>query len=535
MCIRDRPSIAVGNPLPTSPTTGTGFWTGNDGGIYKFRVGDPAASNLLYDGSALVLTSGTSGAQIALSPTTQSIALGNPLPTGTQTGGAGFWVGLLSGNSYGLRIGGALGVGPQLLYDGTTNSLQFRRTDGVPLISFTGSGEGAAFFSGPISLGPDGSLWQGTGTLENITDGMKIWNQAGKGRIAFFSSGTRYTTLKDTGIEIALSPTANRRSAITFTNTPDGTVLGGLYGYGTASDCYLDLTIPSTNNVPTRIYLNNQTARSEIYFFTGNSYVRQANMGSTGPIFELNNLDLLIYEGAITTTEGNIRTSYGGISAGTLYVEPNNGQFISNLSGTHDYEAVVLMDTADVAHGMTSAIANTAAYGALAKYSATAGGLSIRGYSEGYVGAHIFGAVTTATTGTNTAAVILDGAIKSGTGVTALTSGNLLTVNNYGASRVIVKHNGDIYSDSTAAVLLFDDHDDAALLRALSYELNPAAVIRNRFDDFVAYNREDLEAAGIVEGTMVNQTALARLLTGAIWQLHSRIAELEERLARRGG
>ncbi len=143
-----------------------------------------------------------------------------------------------------------------------------------------------------------------------------------------------------------------------------------------------------------------------------------------------------------------------------------------------------------------------------------------------------FGAMTTATTGTNTAAVILDGAIKSGTNVAALTTGNLLTVNNYGASRVIVKFNGDIYSDSTAGVLLFDEHDDAALLRALSYELNPAAVIRNRFDDFVAYNRADLEAGGIVEGTMVNQTALARLLTGAIWQLHSRIAELEARLER---
>jgi sulfur carrier protein ThiS len=136
------------------------------------------------------------------------------------------------------------------------------------------------------------------------------------------------------------------------------------------------------------------------------------------------------------------------------------------------------------------------------------------------------------TTGTNTAPVVIDGAIKSGTGIAALTGGNLLTINNYGASRVIVKHNGDIYSDSTAGVLLFDDHDDAALLRALSYELNPAAVIRNRFDDFVTYHRGDLEAAGIVEGTMVNQTALTRLLTGAMWQLHSRIAELEERLAR---
>jgi hypothetical protein len=31
---------------------------------------------------------------------------------------------------------------------------------------------------------------------------------------------------------------------------------------------------------------------------------------------------------------------------------------------------------------------------------------------------------------------------------------------------------------------------------------------------------------------MVNQSALTRLLTGAVWQLHSRIAELEARLGR---
>ena len=43
------PSIAVGNPLPTSPAAGTGLWAGNDNGVYKLRIGDPAGSNLLYD------------------------------------------------------------------------------------------------------------------------------------------------------------------------------------------------------------------------------------------------------------------------------------------------------------------------------------------------------------------------------------------------------------------------------------------------------------------------------------------------------
>ena len=72
----------------------------------------------------------------------------------------------------------------------------------------------------------------------------------------------------------------------------------------------------------------------------------------------------------------------------------NRGQFISDLGGVHDYEALVLLDTGDIAHGMTSVIANTAAYGALIKYSATSGGVDLRGFGEGYVGACISGRAT---------------------------------------------------------------------------------------------------------------------------------------------
>ena len=553
------PSIAVGNPLPTGPAAGTGFWAGSDGGIYKVRVGDPAASNLLYDGAALVLTSGATGAQIALSPTAQSIALGNPLPTGTQSGGAGFWVGLLSGNSYGLRIGGAMGIGPQLLYDGTTNSLQLRRTDGTALISFTGSGEGAGYLAGPITIGPNGGLWQGlpTSSFTNPKSGWKLWRDAaGAGRFETYNAdgavqvsidsngqlvaGEGRVLINRDGLTLYAEGGAKDFNEIPFLR-PGGERYGNLSTTATASVRTLDLG------------LEYGTARSgglEIYL-GGISYNRlvldtpegDASVGlNTGTGFNSAGF-------SVNNTSFTIRsdTTYASLSGADLYIRDygiavgwqvaptfnlNRGQIVSDLAGAHDYEAIVLLDTGDVAHGMTGAIANTAAYGALAKYSASAGGLSLRGYGEGYVGTHIFGAMTTATTGTNTAPVILDGAIKSGTSVAALTTGNLLSVNNYGASRVIVKYNGDIYSDSTAGVLLFDEHDDAALLRALSYELNPAAVIRNRFDDFVAYNRADLEAAGIVEGTMVNQTALARLLTGAIWQLHSRIAELEARLGR---
>ena len=164
---------------------------------------------------------------------------------------------------------------------------------------------------------------------------MKVWNQGGKGRIGFYETGTRYTTLKDTGIEIALSAAKTARSAITFATTPDGSILGGLYGHGSASNSFIELGLTEVTD-PTRMYFNYQGGRSEIYLFTGNSYVRMANMGGTGPIFELNDLDLFIYDGSISTTSGTIRTDSGGISAGTLYLDPNNGQFISNpVSYTH--------------------------------------------------------------------------------------------------------------------------------------------------------------------------------------------------------
>ena len=64
--------------------------------------------------------------------------------------------------------------------------------------------------------------------------------------------------------------------------------------------------------------------------------------------------------------------------------------------------------------------------------------------------------------------------------------------------------------------------------------LNPSETLRNEWDRFVRYNQRDLEAAGILDGGMVNQTALARLLTGAVWQLHSRLAEIERRLRGEG-
>jgi hypothetical protein len=165
--------------------------------VYKARIGNPAGARLVYDGSALSLASGTAGMAISLDPTAQSIALGSPLPTGTQAGGAGFWVGALGEGAYGLRIGGAYLGGPQLLFDGTSQRLALRRLDGSEVITLDGTG--AAYIAGALTLGLNGGIYQGTGSFAAPTTGLKLWRDGVVGRLATYNGGVEQVSFDTLG------------------------------------------------------------------------------------------------------------------------------------------------------------------------------------------------------------------------------------------------------------------------------------------------------------------------------------------------
>lgn len=470
---------------------------------------------------------------IKLDPTVPSIAVGNPLPTGTQTGGPGFWVGLLSDDDYGLRIGAPHLGGSQLLYDGSSGTLALRatvRTEVVPMIVFEGNG--ATYIAGPITIGTEGGIWQGEGTFLAPTNGLKIWREGNKGRLATFNNGTEQVSVDSTGqfiagegrvrankdgLQLVSASGAKDYNEVPFLR-PDGTTqYGHLYTSATASVGILELELQNAQG----------RAALEMYQSSGPNYARLV-VGDA--LLELNSMfDYAKLAGVDLYGERGIALGWSQPPQDRL----NRGQIISDLAGTHDYEAIVLLDTGDVNHGMTSIIANTAAYGALLKAYPAVGGLSIRGFTEDSTAILIQGYATNTNTGTGVSyggVINLDGTKRSGTGVASLTAAdNLLTVRNNGTTQLIVKGNGDLYVNGTTGT--YDTYNDAALLRALSRELDPAGVIQNEWDTFVGYNRADLEKTGILEENMVNQTALSRLLTGAIWQLASRIAELEKRLA----
>ncbi len=58
-------------------------------------------------------------------------------------------------------------------------------------------------------------------------------------------------------------------------------------------------------------------------------------------------------------------------------------------------------------------------------------------------------------------------------------------------------------------------------------------IVMSKWDDTVKANAEDLKRVGVLssEGDFYNMQRMNSLLGGAIWQMHTRLLEMQERLA----
>lgn len=212
-----------------------------------------------------------------------------------------------------------------------------------------------------------------------------------------------------------------------------------------------------------------------------------------------------------------------------------------------DDDEILELKSSDVAHGMTDR-ADTDAFGALSKVSATEGGLNIGGYSEGTRGVRVAAEVTTGDTTKSTAAVapmFVNAALKNGTGVTVMGANeNLMVVANASTVRFILDADGDSHQDVGTAWTNFDVCHDVEMLNVLSaFATRPTDPLRGNFQKWLAVpeNRDRLEVLGIAtfndgpggDGSIfVNMSKLSMLLVGAVRQIHDRFTALEARVAR---
>ena len=135
---------------------------------------------------------------------------------------------------------------------------------------------------------------------------------------------------------------------------------------------------------------------------------------------------------------------------------------------------------------------------------------------------------------------------------------NILTIgNNTTSVRFIFDSDGNSHQDVGTAWTAFDDYQDVELLDSLRTSLvredNPKSQVKENFSKILAYNKESMEAMGLVrynEDTdgraFVNMSKLTMLLTSTIVQLgiqmrdaqqsfNDRIESLENKMLQQGG
>ena len=196
---------------------------------------------------------------------------------------------------------------------------------------------------------------------------------------------------------------------------------------------------------------------------------------------------------------------------------------------------IMSFKSSDVDHDMITDY-ETDTYGAIRKFAGADGGMKIVGLSDATVAFEIFAAgmtadATDAPTTASTATLTLNGAKESGGTFGALAAGeNLLNVENLGTAEFVVKGDGELYSNQSATVGTFDDHDDTLMAADLSYALS------NEYGKIVKHHEEQFEKLGILGpkdekgGRMFSVTKLNMLTLCGLGQVGRQIKALCDHL-----
>jgi len=497
--------FAAGEDITKDPTPG-----GGDEDIPYFYAGSGGVKLGNID---LVVSDGSDDV-IKLDYATPYFAIGDggSLPTDYDTTGTGFWVGSDSG-TYKIRVGAAGGQG--MIWDG--DSLSFRNSAGTEVIIFQSGAEGG------------NSVLRSTLLLDEAASILQ----------ASTANGSVYINT-DEGFAFEHSSADSTDSEGYAVINANDEVVGGLFSNDRTGYVSTIITAsPNTNSsnpdASVEIYATAKTTSdaSRVYISplgttATTPYVIIENNGASGT--QIRTLaDEFQHIGGMGIDDG----LYVGDDAPTTF--PGVGQVVID-QGAGDYEQILFRNS-DVAHGISVGTdVTTNDYGSIGKLSATGGALQIRGMNDGdalggiglYLGGYVLTADTDSTTSATGAVQIV--AFEGTTPANLEADDNLAVFRNNLTAEVIIKGDGEIYSNQSATIQVFDEYDDVALTRTLANTLGNT--IQSKWDDFVKYNADDLDRLGILtKGGMMSHQKLDMLFVGAFWQLHERIAELENKLA----
>jgi len=373
-------------------------------------------------------------------------------------------------------------------------------------------------WSSTTERGRFGNMYGAFGTGSNNYYGFGVGDYSGGNYLKYetnggfeLKAGNNNITLDDGGLGFTADGTADDRNEIRWDTA------------GAHRSGYIISDVGGGD--PNYDYLNIRAGNS-----SGNTSASvNLNAGASSRVLRLTLLDNNTEESIVLWSD---TTDFTGviINTGDNYTWGDSPLGVLELNQGAGDGKIFVLRSSDVAHGVTT-LAATSVYAYMQKFSAANGGLDIVGFDDtAGTGVRIAGVVTAANTTHTTGglgAIIIDGYLKSGTGVTALgTDGNLLTVRNSGTARFHLDGDGDSHQDVGTSWTNFDTHDDLALLNLLSAHVTRRDdPLRETFRGWLEESREPLEKLRLVTFAadghhFVNWSRMHMLEVGALRQVN---------------
>ena len=253
-----------------------------------------------------------------------------------------------------------------------------------------------------------------------------------------------------------------------------------------------------------------------------------------------------------TNNTEKIRLSSGGILFVGDTANTAMTQGITVNQGAND-DPIFELKSSDINHGLlgySGVTTETDTFYSISKLSATLGGVEINAIAEDAATDSVYRVWVSggdpSTTKANTQYGLAHFLVMKHNGSNVRenldTNANIFSVHGYTGggfkAKFMVDAEGDLFADggtTTDAVTVFDDFDDAHLVRAFDMARHPKDVVKGEWDKFIKYGEDTLVELGILgetieNGGMVSVTGLQRLHNGAIWQGYTRQMELQERV-----
>lgn len=168
-----------------------------------------------------------------------------------------------------LRIGKTGANKPNLYWTGSALQLRMDENAVIEL-----AGDGKSYFQREIWLGSNGGIYQGTGSFASPTTGLKLWNDAGVGRLAGYNGGVFQAGFSSTGQIMAGGGVARMDAQginVTAQAGPTYSTLGGYtiesaYGSGIVTMAMLYRTYGGTDYGRVGLGNGNTGSDAQVYF-----------------------------------------------------------------------------------------------------------------------------------------------------------------------------------------------------------------------------------------------------------------------------